>query len=344
MAAKPPTAALGVNGYIKASGFITGTTTLDIAETYPVDPQCEAAGNCPQTGDVVCSAEDSSSTFFIQQCSATSTNSIIGVVSDNPGFILGGYDVNNKIKGLYPTSFRPVALGGRVPVNVSLANGPIKAGDYLTSSAIPGVAVKALEPGKAVGMALQSFDGTSPSFQGGAGGGQITTGTIKMFVNTSWAPGSPVVLTEADVMPDFATVILDNFTLAIKNSLRKLGLLIKDGVATVKTLFADKVTTQQLCVGNTCVNEQQLQDILSKTQTQAASPNSNGSSSGGSAVLDLQSPPAPVIPTTTSTVDSGNSTTTSTVTVTSTPTVIPTVVEESLSPTTTVDTTTTTTP
>jgi len=70
-------------------------------------------------------------------------------------------------------------------------------------------------------------------------------------------------------MPNFATVILDKFTLAVKNSLRKLGLLIKDGVAMVKELVADKVKTNQLCVGQTCINEQQLQDILSKTQTQA---------------------------------------------------------------------------
>ncbi len=267
------TAGLGVNGFIKASGYIAGTTTLDIAETYPVDPECDVNGNCPQVGDVVCSAEDTSSTFFIEQCSATSTDRIIGVVSGNPGFILGGYDVKDtKIKGLYPTSFRPIALAGRVPVNVSIANGAIKAGDYLTSSAVPGVAVKAIEPGKSIGMALQSFDGSSSA-----------TGIVTVFVNTSWSPGSPVALTETEesAFPDFTKIVLDKFTLTVKNSLRKLGLLVKNGIATVKEVFADKVTTQQLCVGSTCVNESQLQEILNKTQTQAASPVVSPSSQDG---------------------------------------------------------------
>jgi hypothetical protein len=59
---------------------------------------------------------------------------------------------------------------------------------------------------------------------------------------------------------------LDQFSLAVKNSLRKMGLLIKDGVATVKQLFAQKVTTDELCVGSTCVDEKQLKDLLDKNQ------------------------------------------------------------------------------
>ncbi|MBI2038063.1 MAG: beta-propeller fold lactonase family protein [Candidatus Magasanikbacteria bacterium] len=256
------TAGLGVNGFIKASGYIAGTTTLDIAETYPLDPECEANGNCPTYGEVVCSGEDASSTVFIKKCSAAYADNIIGVISENPGFILGGYDVSNvRIKGLYPTSFRPVALGGRVPVKVSNANGAIKEGDYLTSSAEPGLAVKAIEPGRVIGIALQSVEENAE------------TGTVIMFVNPHWSAGS---LTEESIgadLPDFADVVLDKFTLAIKNSLRKLGLAIKNGIATVKELFADKVTTQQLCVGSTCVNEQQLQDILNRTNVQPAPSN-----------------------------------------------------------------------
>jgi hypothetical protein len=57
---------------------------------------------------------------------------LLGVVSTNPGFIAGAYTKQ---------SF-PVALVGRVPVNVTLENGPIVAGDRLTSGTIPGFAMK----------------------------------------------------------------------------------------------------------------------------------------------------------------------------------------------------------
>ena len=237
--------ALYARGLQELNEKLTGKTSeQDKTEIYSIDPGCDAKGNCPQVGDVVCSFEGASSTFFIEQCSATSTDSIVGVVSDN-----------------YSTSSRSVVLGGRAPVNVSSANGSIKLGDYLTSSAIPGVAVKSLEPGKVIGMALQSFDGSASP-----------TGSIKISVNTSWSFGSLLAESISNEMPDFSSVVLDKFTLAIKNSLRKLGLLIKNGIATVKEVFADKVTTKQLCVGNTCVNESQLQEILNKTQTQAAAP------------------------------------------------------------------------
>jgi hypothetical protein len=50
-----------------------------------------------------------------------------------------------------------VALAGRVPVKVDTSFGPIAAGDPLTSSPIPGVAMKATEAGATIGTALESF-------------------------------------------------------------------------------------------------------------------------------------------------------------------------------------------
>ena len=274
-------AGLGVNGFIRSTGFIAGTTTLDLAETFPLRPGCEQNNSCPNAGDVVCSATvgaEIASTFVIEKCSMVSSDEIIGVISANPGFVLGGYEPNDAIKGaelgLFPSSFKPVAMAGRVPVNVSTANGPILHGDLLTSSNIPGVAVKALEPGRVIGVALQSFEGGAgqpPSATAeGVGGG--SSGTITMFVNPHWSPGSPTyqegvggVAGNAATMPDFSLqMVLDKFTLAIKNSLRKLGLLIEGGVAKVNKLF-----TNELCIGNTCVNEQQLQDLLQKNQISA---------------------------------------------------------------------------
>ena len=52
-----------------------------------------------------------------------------------------------------------MALIGKVPVKVTTANGPIAPGDLLTSSARPGVAMKATAPGPTIGMALEPFAG-----------------------------------------------------------------------------------------------------------------------------------------------------------------------------------------
>lgn len=47
-----------------------------------------------------------------------------------------------------------VGLAGRVPVKMSTKNGNIAPGDYITTSDIPGVGMKATEPGRVIGKAL----------------------------------------------------------------------------------------------------------------------------------------------------------------------------------------------
>ena len=76
-----------------------------------------------------------------------------GVVSADPGLTLGWETGGDA----------PIALAGRVPLKVTLENGPIAAGDHLTSSTTPGRAMKATEPGATVGIALEAFDGAQAS-------------------------------------------------------------------------------------------------------------------------------------------------------------------------------------
>ncbi|OGG06310.1 hypothetical protein A2777_05355, partial [Candidatus Gottesmanbacteria bacterium RIFCSPHIGHO2_01_FULL_40_15] len=52
---------------------------------------------------------------------------------------------------------------GQSTVTVSTINGPVKKGDYLTSSDIPGVAMKADQAGTGIGIALEDFDSNSDS-------------------------------------------------------------------------------------------------------------------------------------------------------------------------------------
>lgn len=76
-------------------------------------------------------------------------NKIFGVISEKPLLVYR----NNNIKG------KPVIRSGTATVNVTTLNGPIKYGDYITSSSIKGKGQKATESGYVLGIALAAFDG-----------------------------------------------------------------------------------------------------------------------------------------------------------------------------------------
>ncbi|MFZ2969753.1 MAG: hypothetical protein WA063_01245 [Minisyncoccia bacterium] len=256
------------NLYAINGKFVTATVSggFDIAEEY------QTSDESIEAGDIV--SIDPSNPLFIAKSSASYDKKLLGIISTNPGLSLG-----NETIGIW----RKVALSGRVATKVSLENGPIAIGDYLTSSSEPGVAMKATEPGRVIGMALESFgfENTptqSPPYQGGEEEG---VGKVMVFVNPHWSIGS---LTEDGLIASSENnseeqnepkTILDQFTLAIKASLDKLGLALKDGVAQVKEFIAGKVTTKKLCIEGedgevVCVEKDQLKELLNKSNTQEA--------------------------------------------------------------------------
>jgi hypothetical protein len=96
---------------------------------------------------------------------SSTTQNILGVVATKPGVLMSSNLLNSK----------PVALAGRVPVKISLENGPIKIGDYLTASkTVPGAATKALSSGNVVGRALEAYSENS------------TGGKLLAFVEFGW--------------------------------------------------------------------------------------------------------------------------------------------------------------
>jgi hypothetical protein len=130
------------------------TTGADVAENYPTNESLEA-------GDVVMA--DGGSPIFVKKAILSSThnsqllthNSILGVISTQPGILLNGY----KAQEFNSASTVPVALNGRVPVKVTNENGNIKIGDYLTlSKTFPGYAMKAVHSGEVIGQALENFE------------------------------------------------------------------------------------------------------------------------------------------------------------------------------------------
>jgi hypothetical protein len=140
------------------------TGGADLAERY-------SSPDDLQPGEVV--TIDFTDSHGVRRSTSAYQPEVLGVVSTNPGFVAGAFT-----KGSYP-----IALVGRVPVKVSLENGPILTGDRLIASSLPGYAAKALRAGRTVGMALESVDiaKTEPC----AADKRKQCGSVMMFVNLS---------------------------------------------------------------------------------------------------------------------------------------------------------------
>lgn len=165
------------NGNIYSSsngGFFSGGA--DLAENY-------ASSDNALPGELV--SIDPAKPQAVKRSSGQYQSNLIGVVSTAPGFVAGSYTATSV----------PVALAGRVPVKLSTENGPINQGDYLTSSSIPGYAMKATQSGRVIGTALESFDPskaeTCPS-EGQGNNPDTKCGTVTMFVNLTDYQGASV--------------------------------------------------------------------------------------------------------------------------------------------------------
>ncbi len=117
---------------------VTKLSGADVAEIYYAQDGSIREGEIVSlTGDGVSQVTKSSIPY---------DSHAIGVISTKPGVVMGEADGAGK----------PVIVGlaGRVPVKVSTKNGDIKPGDYITTSDIPGIGMKATDAGRVIGKAL----------------------------------------------------------------------------------------------------------------------------------------------------------------------------------------------
>jgi hypothetical protein len=134
-------------------------------------------------GEVV--AIDPSTDHSVKRAMYAYEKDVLGVVSTQPGFVAGSYTDNSY----------PIALVGRVPVKVSTENGNIAFGNFLTSSSIPGVAMRATMGGRAIGTALESPDmSTFTACPGDSDSATRRCGTVMMFVNLIDYQGMPITV------------------------------------------------------------------------------------------------------------------------------------------------------
>ncbi|MEK6577964.1 MAG: immunoglobulin-like domain-containing protein, partial [Bdellovibrionota bacterium] len=101
---------------------------------------------------------------------------------------------------------------------------------------------------------------------------------IDAIIGASSTPEATVTLWEERGLPLFAKSFL--------LFLEKLGLKIENGLATLKSLVADKITTKELCLEEVCVTKTELQALLQNQnqnagQNQSATQSQTQSSSSG---------------------------------------------------------------
>jgi hypothetical protein len=213
----------GTATVVKAGSYLTfyKVTGADLAEVY--------YSNDPSVGpgDVV--RLDSSIKAGVKKTSQAYDSGALGIVSTRPGNVLG----DDQMAGATGTPVL-LALSGRIPVNVSMENGPIKAGDYLTSSSTPGYAMKATQPGQMIGKAMEDFDGNNPN----------SKGNILVFANLTYANPNTGETANNDIQGSTITA----------NSLNISGTTVTNdltvaGTATVKNLIVGTMlTTKEVTV------------------------------------------------------------------------------------------------
>ena len=245
-----------------AASNCTGVNTptsgcIDYAESFPSnDPTLEA-------GEVV-SLDIISPSYVVR---AASSSAVLGIVSTSPAALIDGnaFKTGASTQNREPGSF-PIALAGRVPIKISLENGDIQPGDHLSvSTTKPGFAAKAITPGMTVGIALESASSSNRPDK------------ILVFVNLDyWVPDitmvsgvpSEDIIQTGGVSLD-AGVIFDSI---ISRFEKILGVVFKNGIVqSIKGVFGI-VETDRLCLGNICITEDELRDLLQRANVPQAIP------------------------------------------------------------------------
>jgi hypothetical protein len=215
------------DSYVSGDSY-SGTRSggaIDVAEWIKYDQETPK----PQPGQVICVSPEKKET--VEVCQASYGQNIVGVVSTNPHLTMGA-----ELAG---EDAVVMALTGRVPVKVSLENGEIKVGDLLTSaSSTAGAAMKAIKPGRVLGMALESFSEMT------------TTSQIMVSINPHWWGGSldslgylniessvtsTVTTTDQEIKITFLSGLLEGVWDKITNASRLVvnGILeVKDDIST----------------------------------------------------------------------------------------------------------------
>jgi hypothetical protein len=160
----------GGTGVVIVISYQSGTGA-DYAEWYETKDGINAGDIVSASDETLTITDDQLGTQYqisiLEKSTLNNRNRLVGVVSTFPGQTIG----EDIIK--HSKNPNPIALSGRVPVKVSTENGPIKPGDLITASSVPGVGMRATNAGRVIGMALGFYNGSDQ-------------GKVMVFVHPTW--------------------------------------------------------------------------------------------------------------------------------------------------------------
>lgn len=194
-------------------------STFSIATTYPISDK-----NI-KDGDIV-SLVDGSDKLKLSKTAYD--DKMYGVYVASPKIVYRAPNGSNY----------PIIRDGIASVNVTTLGGPIKIGDYLTSSPIAGEGQKATEiSGYVLGIALQNFsdkDGAKIDYNKE----KVTSGKILAILGIG--PASPVQIKSAGGFFGTLKVLLTNFVYSITST--------KEGISLVRFAMAAMVAVATIYI------------------------------------------------------------------------------------------------
>lgn len=193
-----------------------------------------------QTGDLV--AQSPEEFQKVVKATLPYESRLYGVVTDRGTFLGNPRRLTDGVNAV------KVALVGYVKARVSAKNGMIRAGDWLTSSDWPGVAMRATRSGRVIGMAREPY--TDPDNIGsieilaqpgvwlaGADGFQLVQGSV---AGSGGSAASPLAVSR-DLLPQN---IRDAFLSNIVTPLREIGITLGQGVIKTAKFLADIIESK----------------------------------------------------------------------------------------------------
>lgn len=208
-------------------------TGADLAEIYTTNDSSIEIGNVVSL--------DSSLRAGMKKSVAPYDHNVLGVISTNPGMVIGSV-ASEGVKAL------PVALSGRVPVKVSAENGEILAGDYLTTSSMPGVAMKATKAGAIIGTAMTGFNGEEVGevlvfVKNGVSNGMISEGSSAEILSNLMTLPQPTETTDiSEIMTNRLVAGLEIITPRVTTQ----SLLVSGDATISGILYADTIKANKI--------------------------------------------------------------------------------------------------
>jgi len=181
--------------FVVAPALAQSTLNSDISSVY------ELSETDAQEGDILSSTSDKG---LVRTTTAYDSH-LFGILQSQPLMVFRRVDNKGK----------PVGRNGTARVNVTTLNGPITAGDYVTSSDIAGKGQKATLSGYVIGVALTSFgenDGTKTDYTNTSDpklNKQIASGTVTVALKIEYAELSTARSTSR-LVSTFSTALFQN--------------------------------------------------------------------------------------------------------------------------------------